>query len=292
MVSNPIQRQKRVSLLAGLTVGLVIGLILCGALYWYLTSKVTVGLKSGDTVKRVMVLNKPIKSGANVTSADYIEQTVSSNVAPEDAIGGIEGVAIAKIDMTAGTVLSANMLTKADSKSTKDVRQQEYNMISLPSQLSAGDYIDIRFQLPDGTDYIVVSKKCVKNANATTVWLDMNEEEILVMTNAIVEYYIMSGSKLYATVYTEPGLQEAATPTYYPSNEVIDLINSEKETNITALASGRYSDGVKKTRSAINTQRKKYGETELENLEKNLQEEINKLKESRQAYFGVLDSAQ
>ena len=292
MVSNPIQRQKRVSLLVGLIVGLIIGLMLCGALYWYLTSNETVGINSGDTVKKVIVLNKAIKSGANVTSADYVEQTVSANVVPTDAIGGIEGTAIAKIDMTAGTILSANMFTKTGSKSTKDLRQQEYNMISLPSQLKAGDYIDVRFQLPDGTDYIVVSKKCVKSANATTIWLDMNEEEILVMTNAIVEFYIMSGSKLYATVYTEPGLQDAATPTYYPSNEVIELINSEKETNITALASGRYSDGVKKTRSAINAQRKKYSEIELENLEKNLQQEINKLKESRQAYFGVLDSAQ
>lgn len=291
MVSNPIQRQKRVSLLVGLIVGLVIGLGLCGVLYLFLTSNGTSGITAGDSAKKVIVLNKAVKSGANITSADYTVQTVNANVAPADAIGGIEGTAVAKIDMTAGTVLSANMLTTADSKLTKDLREQEYNMISLPSQLTAGDYIDVRILLPDGTDYIVVSKKKVKNANATTVWLEMNEEEILVMTNAIVEYYIMAGSKLYATTYTEPGTQEAATPTYYPSKEVIDLINSEKDTNITALAIGRYAEGVKKTRSAINTQRSRYSETELENLEKNLQEEINNLKESRQAYFGALDSA-
>ena len=119
----------------------------------------------------------------------------------------------------------------------------------------------------------------------------MNEEEILVMTNAIVEYYIMAGSRLYATTYTDPGAQEAATPTYFPSNQVIDLINSEKDVNITALASGRYTDAIRNMRKSINTQRNKYSDTELENLEAKLQEEIESLKESRQAYFGVLDSA-
>lgn len=294
MVANPIQKQKRNSLLLGLIVGLVIGLILCVILYLFLQSNTGASVASGDTTKQVAVLNKTIKSGANITLADITTKSVNSSVVPADAVGGIQGTAVAKIDLTAGTVLSSSMLSSSDSKLTKDLRQQEYNMIILPSQLSAGDYIDIRLELPDGGDYIVVSKKYVQNANATTVWLNMNEEEILTMGNAIVEYYIMTGSKLYATKYTDPGSQEAAIPTYTPNSTVTALIVANE--NITSQivdGQGRFSERLKSIRnSKINTQLSKYNDTGLENLEKNLQEEIKSLKETRQAYFGVLNSAE
>lgn len=298
MVANPIQKQKRNSMLIGLIVGLVIGLVLCVILYLFLTSNTGASLTSGDTTKNVAVLNKSIKSGAEITTADYEIKKVNATSVPTDAVGGISGTAVAKIDLTAGTVLSNSMLTTTDSKLTKDLREQEYNMITLPTQLATGDYIDIRLQLPDGGDYIVVSKKYVQKADATTVWLNMNEEEILVMSNAIVEYYIMTGSKLYATKYTEPGTQEAATPTYCPNATVVDLINGQLKNdenpngNIESLIQGRFSEKLKSIRnSRIKTQLDKYNDTGLENLETNIQEEIKNLQESRQAYFGVLDSA-
>lgn len=298
MVSNPIQKQKRNSMLIGLIVGLVIGLILCVILYMFLSSNAGANITSGEGTKTVAVLNKSIKSGAEITTADYDIKKVSAVAAPSDAVGGINGTAVSKIDLTAGTVLSNNMLTTADSKLTKDLREQEYNMIVLPTQLAAGEYIDIRLQLPDGGDYIVVSKKCVQKANATTVWLRMSEEETLVMSNAIVEYYIMTGSKLYATKYTEPGTQEPATPTYVPNATVVDLINGQLKKddnpngNIESLTNGRFSEKLKNIRnSRIKSQLDKYNDTGLENLETSIQEEIKNLQESRQAYFGVLDSA-
>lgn len=294
MVSNPIQKQKRNSMLIGLIIGLAVGLVLCVILYMFLNSKTGVNLTSNDTAKVVAVLNKPIKSGMEITSADYTMKKVSGSSSPSDAVGGIggNGVAIAKIDLAAGTILSNSMLTTKDSVLTKDLRVQEYNMITLPTQLSAGSYIDVRLQLPDGGDYIVISKKRVENANASTVWLKMNEEETLTMSNAIVEYYIMAGSKLYATTYTDPGAQAAAIPTYCPNATVVDLINSQLNGNITSLTEGRYTDKLKNIRnSRIKAQLDRYSDTELENLESKIQEEIKNLQESRQAYFGALNAA-
>ena len=293
MVTNPIQKQKRNSLLGGLAVGLVIGLVLCGALYLFLTSDKAGAIStSKDGTIKVMVLNKTIKSGNTITANDYTMQTVSKSVVPSDAIGSINGAAVTKIDLTAGTVLSNSMLTTSDSKTTKDLREQEYNMITLPTSLTVNDFIDVRIQMPDGADYIVVSKKCVKKTDATTVWLDMTEEEILSMSNAIVEYYIMTGSKLYATKYTDPGTQEAATPTYCPNAAVVDLINSELGGNISALTEGKYSNSLKSIRNQrINSQLSKYEDTGLQNLETSIKEEIQSLKETRQAYFGTLNSA-
>ena len=52
----------------------------------------------------------------------------------------------------------------------------------------------------------------------------LTEEEMLTMENAIVESYRISGSKLYALEYIEPGMQYAATETYAVSQTVHDMI--------------------------------------------------------------------
>lgn len=293
MVTNPIQKQKRNSLLGGLAIGLIIGLVLCVVLYMFLTSKAGSVATSKEGTIKVIVLNKEIKSGSVVTAADYSVQTVNKSIAPTDAIGAINGTAVAKIDLSAGTVLSNSMLTQENERLTKDLREQQYNMITLPTDLVAGDFIDIRLQLSDGGDYIVVSKKSVQKATDTTVWLKMNEEEILAMSNAIVEYYTMAGSKLYATKYTDPGSQEAAVTTYSPNDTVRALmLNDDNITSQLQDGTGRLSEKFKAIRKAkIDAELGKYSETGLENLEKNIKEEIESLKESRQAYFGTLNSA-
>ena len=65
-------------------------------------------------------------------------------------------------------------------------------MLVLPYQLATGDYIDIRLRMPNGNDYIVVSKKMVEipqiaGVDSTdSIWIKMTEEETLLLSNAIV----------------------------------------------------------------------------------------------------------
>lgn len=293
MVSNPIQRKQTNALLIGLLVGLIVGLLICAVVYLFFLKPYMDTGASKDQSVTVAVLTNSLKSGAEITQADVETRTVNSQNAPTDATLNVIG-SVAKIDLTAGTVLSSSMITTQNETLTKDLREQEYNMISLPTDLVAGDYIDIRLQLPDGGDYIVVSKKYVQKANATTVWLKMDEEEILTMSNAIVEYYIMTGSKLYATTYTDPGTQEAATPTYCPNDTVVSLINGDPNiTSEIANGQGRFTDALKALRNnKITAALNKYdSEEQLENLETKLQEEIESLQESREAYFGALNAA-
>ena len=294
MVSNPIQKQKRNSMLIGLFIGLVVGLILCVVLYMFLQSNIKAGVASGDEAITVAVLNKSIKSGTEITAADYTMKKVNKANAPTDAVNPGSASVVAKIDLTVGTIISNSMLTQKNEQLTKDLREQEYNMITLPTDLTTGDFIDVRLQLPDGGDYIVISKKYVQKTNSTTVWLKLNEEEILAMSNAIVEYYMTAGSKLYATTYTDPGAQDAATPTYSPNDTVKALmLNNDNITTQLQDGTGRLAEKLKAIRNAkINSALSKYdAEEQLENLEKNIQKEIESLQESRQAYFGALNSA-
>ena len=87
-------------------------------------------------------------------------------------------------------------------------RIQEYNMIVLPSNLKNGEHVDIRLTMPTGQDYVVLSKKEVIGTTDTGLWINVTEDEILTMNNAIVEAYILPGTKLYAIQYTEAGTQK------------------------------------------------------------------------------------
>ena len=66
---------------------------------------------------------------------------------------------VAKIDLNANTVMSADMIDLSSEQTTNDLREQEYNMITLPVDLKDDDVIDIRLRIPSGEDYIVQSKK-------------------------------------------------------------------------------------------------------------------------------------
>ncbi len=87
--------------------------------------------------------------------------------------------------------------------------------------------------LPNGQNYIVTSKKKVSipivNGQyvADTIQLNLTEEEILLLSCAIIENYQIDGSKLYATRYTEAGSQSAATVTYYPNRSVQTLLDND-----------------------------------------------------------------
>ena len=147
-----------------------------------------------------------------------------------------------KINVPAGTIVTKDMVKEYDDNTTNTDRIREFSMISLPSQLKNGDYIDIRLSIPNGQDYIVLTKKKILGTTATTVWLKLNELELELMNSAIVENYTMTGSRLYAIEYVEPGMQESSIPTYVASQNVITLMKNNP--NIAEEIFFKYNDAV------------------------------------------------
>lgn len=202
---------------------------------------------------------------------------------------------IAKIDMNQNTILTLEMLSLGRLV-TDDMRKQEYNAVILPVDLTTGDYVDIRVQLPTGQDFIVVSKKMVEipvidgMESEDTIWLELSEDEILSMSCAIVEAYRINGSKIYATKYTDPGMQEAATPTYPLSAETVTLIQSDP--NVTASAQRslkeRYTEAMISIRNNnINNELQKQDNSET-NVPSKMNESIVKTQEERKKYLQSL----
>ena len=204
---------------------------------------------------------------------------------------------IAKVNMGKNTVITIDTISKSTEKTTDDLRKVEYNMLTLPTQLETGEYVDVRLALPSGQDYIVVSKKQVEIPQINgvdvddTIWMKLTEEEIITMNNAIVEAYKMAGSQLKVTIYTEAGIQSAATPTYVPTGEVMRLIESDP--NIVQIAKNtlisRYNQSKEIVRdNAINPLINSNGQDGEENLKTKVQESITNSKEKRKEYLESL----
>ena len=123
----------------------------------------------------------------------------------------------------------------------------------------------------------------------SSIWLQLREDEILLMSNAIVESYIVPGAKLYVTRYVEPGLQDAATPTYIPSNEVIGAIN--RDPNIIQKAKEELSARQATSgdnRQDIQNQVNANAEDAQDNVEAAVQEELKVQQDERVRYLEAM----
>ena len=205
---------------------------------------------------------------------------------------------IAKVDMNANTVITTDLITKSDNPTTDDLRQQEYNMLVLPTDLQTGDYIDIRVQFPSGQDFIVVSKKEVEipqiggTDSPDTIWVDLTEDEILHMSCAIVESYRVSGARLYVTKYTEAGMQAASTPTFPVNRETSELISNNPNIveRIKQEINARYNNNgsVQIRNEYINPTINSTGEEGNTNLQTKMDESIKNSQNSRKEYLDSL----
>ena len=202
---------------------------------------------------------------------------------------------VAKVSMNKNSVLTRELVTKGNETMADDIRKQEYNMIVLPTQIQTGEYVDIRLSLPSEQDYIVVSKKEVEVPqidgvdSKDTIWLKLSEDEILSMNSAIIEAFKIDGAKLYATTYTEPGMQKDAVPTYPISKESLQLLENNPNVlqDMKRKLHERYNVDQ---RNAINNELQNNIDKSAENVKTKMQESITKTQDERKQYLNGMTS--
>ena len=316
MAVNPMQRRARNSFLIGFLVALIIMALVVLLLLYRIKSLNEAKEALESKQSEVYVAATDLKSGDEVTMASFKRETVQTTMDQTQIISStdfefideetgelIEKYAedgtktekklIMKVSVPANSIVTKDMVSEEEDQTTNDQRIQEFNMIILPSELRNGDYIDIRVRFPRGEDYIVVAKKKVIKCNTDTIWIKLSEEEILSLGNAIVEAYTAEGTKLYATTYSEPGLQDAAIPTYAVSEEVLSLINSNPNISTEAREGlwQRYNEqGQSEQRvSHINSALSPFEEDRSASVETGIEQEITSLQTSRESFVEALD---
>lgn len=297
MAMNPMQRKANNYLLIGILGTLLVTGLIIVFLFMQLNNLKQDAKKQQTNSKTVYVVAQDIKSGETVSYEKLIKRSIQNVAIPENVLSvELTEKTIAKIDLKIGTVITDNMVQESDDKTTADIRKQEYNTIILPTQIQSGDYIDVRLRLSNGVDYIVVSKKKVEIPqidgvdSANSININLNETEIMVMSNAIIEAFIDKGSLLYATTYAEPGMQSSVIPTYVPSGTVQSALNAnpniEQEAKNALFA--RYNQNASTRTNVIDGTLAQYAQDRVDNIEEGVQEQITKAKEERQTYLETL----
>ena len=303
MAVNPMQRRARNSFL----IGFLVALIIMALVVVFLLTRIKALNEEKEALinerSQAVVCTTDLDSGAVVTFEDnFMQKTVITDVPASEMVSSddfykenedgtlVEKEITMKIGVPSGTIVTKDMIQDSDDELTDTQRVQEYNMILLPSHLKNGDYVDVRLTLPNGQDYIVLNKKRVLGTDSTTVWFKLDEMEINLLNSAIVESYTITGSKLYAIEYVEPGLQEATVKTYTVSQDVFNLIDSNP--NILEDIKNEYKNGYD------SYGRVTYFETLFENMSYDERKnqvnagnssEKESVRAARQAYVGDLE---
>ena len=294
MAVNPMQKKARNSFLLGMIITLIVCAIIGVILYIAVIGPENKASKEKGTATKAYALNRDVKSGQETTADMLSPINTYSNLIPQNYIDStiltsVESgkKVVAKVDLYKNTILTASTVTTEENTVTKDVRTMEYNMLTLPINLTIGDYVDIRITFPDGQDFIVIAKKEIKNIQGNTVTFDMSEADIVMLNSAIVESYIMKASNIYIAKYVEPGMQEKAANTYVPTAEVIRLI--ETDSNIVSTAknelTSRFDANI---RNQMNSTVNQYSEQGLTNVEEGIQKQIEDAKKAREEYLSSL----
>lgn len=194
--------------------------------------------------KKVYVARADIAPGDFITEDTVIEQTVYSSQ-PQDILISSDDIGkVALINISAGTQLLKSMLSGQSIKS--ELREIEYSVISVSTNIANNDTVDIRIMFPNGETYVVLSKKVIRGYTPDTAichfWLD--EEELLRMSAAIVDASLYTGSSLFVTKYIEPNIQDASVANYIPSLSILALLESDP--NILERATQELSREVRK----------------------------------------------
>lgn len=291
MPANPIQRKTRNSFLLGMLIMLIIAVAVIAVLYFTAFSDMFKGTSStgkGGSVYTYKLIT-PIKSGESIDASKIERVKLSISDIPADYIPDSINVTAfkSKLNLQAGTVLSSSLLYENEQLAAS-TRLVEFNMLTLPSTLRTGDYIDVRFTMPTGQNYIVLSKKQVVGLKNTTVSLHLTEDEILMMSSAIIESYVMKASNLQIIQYVEAGIQASSTPTYAVNTDVYQLIMSNYQKGINIEDYGKINDSYNSNlRSIIDQELGQYVGSELTNI----QEGIEKEKEtSMELYLSGLEA--
>ncbi len=181
-----------------------------------------------------------VKSGDEITETDLVpvsvpESTVneSMKIVPEDVIGKKF-----RLNLKAGATMSTDLLM-TDEEGELGVIQKyprELTFDALPVTLEVGDYVDIRFFVANGEEYVVLDHAIVRGISQNTVTFFITEEENILINSMYTDLGAYQGTcTAYLYKYLEPGNSETI-PFYPVASDLAQFIRfNPNVTDITRL---------------------------------------------------------
>lgn len=218
--------------------------------------------KTGLSLAEILNVKVPMQTGVIVCLARDIDEgkTLSLDDLVELPVQAPEGrFTTAGADYYKGKQLLVPM--KQNSILTEDIVCKEEDVpdderllnlgyVRLNEKMETGDFVDIRITFKNGGDFVLLSKKKIKDIsndvddqgnNVNDLWLQVDEEEILRLASAVVDSYCEEGCEIYAIEYVN-GRQEAAAVTYPVNDTVKKLLLSDP--NVAGIAKGEMPENL------------------------------------------------
>ena len=287
--------QIKKKMMQGIFIGVGIGVVGIGLTIWWAISTIK-SYENGTNknylanyTKPVTMLTKDVVQGEVITEDMVTDSTrVHINTVPSGAFtsaGEVIGK-VAKYSIAASVPLTESMLT--DEIIAADIRSQEVNTVLMPSDLQENDSVDIRIMFPNGTDYIVLAQKQVKRIEGETMWLELGEDERLLLNAAMVDSFLEQGTKLYATKYVDQDAQikvsddAAVKAEGYVSEQIkkqLTEIQTADETKLTSILFGLIKDYKNFATTVSRTTENYQPNTQVMNLIKNNTDIVDQAKD-------------
>lgn len=192
-----------------------------------------------ESRKQVYVPIEDISMKTVITEEMVTTIDVFSSLSESEYMSAYDIGSITTVNLPKNIPIMKHLLVKE--KINSDVRENEFSMFFLPSNLKKNEIVDVRITFPNGEDYIVLSKKKIYDTNLSenTVWVWLNEREIHRMGSAIIDAYLHSGTKLYVLKYVQPEIQDEVASTYVVNEYTMEVMR--KSPNILNLATTELS---------------------------------------------------
>lgn len=197
-----------------------------------------------DNSRDVYISTKDILAGAMISDDNTTFKKVLASQAQDTYITSKDFGKTALVNIKAGTQITNAIITNETVAS--DLRETYFNVITNSKNIKNNNTVDVRILYPNGENKVVLSKKSILNLSKekTDCYFWLSEEEIQLMSSAIVDAYMYKGTQLYTTKYIKPTLQKASIVDYTPSLSTINLIKSDP--NIVKIASKYLNSIVRK----------------------------------------------
>lgn len=190
------------------------------------------------------VAKEDIEAGELLTKDKIHKQTVYTSQNINNYITDKDIGKVTLIDICMDTQITQQMLT--DDKLSNTLREVEYDVIAIGSNVKENDVVDVRIFYPNGESFVIMGKKTLVKYNAdnnrTNLWV--KEEEMHLMNAAIVDATLYPGANIYVTKYIDPSIQEASEITYVPNISILSLM--ETDPNILERSSKDLAKSVRK----------------------------------------------
>ncbi len=234
-------KQPLVSLFIGFLIGSVFVLLLT---YYYkknLISFFDAHFKN-EKMHSVVVAKNDIPHGTVISNEDLIRMDIPKSegvlVEEKDFVGKTAVINIvSNLQITPEMLIEDTPIGQSDEKMLYEIP-----FVTVGKSVNEGDFVDVRLFVPNGDDFIVLSKKEIRqiireeNAKEEKIVVLLSEKEIITLSSAYNDLRLLKGSKMYLAKYVDGTLQESALATYPVNKYVENLIKTnnlvtEKDTN-------------------------------------------------------------